>query len=155
MRKGFRALAFLVTVLPILSSCTTPSPEAFANRFVQAENKAWGTGDVSDLKALESDDVVYHLPGMDLKGWKAHEDYIKQGRESVSDLKQNWKYLSGEGNHFIMSYESSGAMRTNGTTPATSIAANYLWVFRMSDGKIAEVWMNGSSTTTPAAETKK
>jgi hypothetical protein len=46
-------------------------------------------------------------------------------------------------------------MRANGTTPATSIAANYLCAFRTKDGKIAEVWMNGTSTTTPAAETKK
>jgi ketosteroid isomerase-like protein len=153
MRRGFRTLAFLVTVAPVLSSCATTSPEAFANRFIQAENKAWGAGDVSDLKALESDDVIYHLPGMDLKGWKAHEDYIKQGRELVSDLKQSWKYLSGEGNHFIMSYESSVVMRPDGTTPATSIALNYLCAFRISGGKIAEVWMNG--TTTPAAETKK
>jgi len=155
MRRRFLTLAFLVTVLPLLSSCAKTSPEAFANRFIEAENKAWGAGDVNDLKALEADDVIYHLPGMDLKGWKAHEDYIKQGRELVSDLKQNWKYLSGEGNHFIMAYESSGVMGANGATPAASFAVNYLCAFRISDGKIAEVWMNGSSTTTPTAETKK
>jgi len=157
MRKRFLTLAFLATALPFTSSCakTETSPAAFASRFIAAENKAWSAGDVSDLKALESDDVVYHLPGMDLKGWKAHEDYITQGRELVSDLKQSWKYLSGEGNHFIMAYRSSGVMRANGTVPATSIAVDSLCAFRMSDGRIVEVWMNGSSTTTPAAETKK
>jgi ketosteroid isomerase-like protein len=157
MRKRFLTLALLATVFPILSSCakTATSPAAFANRFIEAENKAWKTGDVSDLKVLEADDVVYHLPGMDLKGWKAHEDYITQGRELVSDLKQSWKYLSGEGNHFIMAYESSGVMRANGTTPATSLSNNFLCAFRTNEGRIAEVWMNGSSTSTPAAETKK
>jgi len=145
MRKQLLTLVILTTGFSILSSCAQSSPAAFASRFVEAENKAWGTGDVNDLKALESDDVIYHLPGMDLKGWKAHEDYIQQGRQMVSGLKQTWKYLSGEGNHFIMSYESSGVMRANDTTPATAISLDYLCAFRMSDGKIAEVWMNGST----------
>ena len=157
MRRVLSPVAILTAALSVslLSSCAKTSPDAFAKRFIDAENKAWGTGDVSDLKAIESDDVIYHIPGMDLKGWKAHEDYIVQGRQTVSDLKQNWKYLSGEGDHFIMSYESSAVMLANGTTPATSISLNYLGAFRISGGRIAEVWMNGSTTTTPVAEMKK
>jgi ketosteroid isomerase-like protein len=147
MRRQFLALAFLAIALSTLASCTQTSPADFANRFIEAENKAWKTGDVNDLKALESDDVIYHLPGMDLKGWKAHEDYIQQGRAMVSDLKQNWKYLSGEGNLFVLSYEASGVTRANATTPASAISANYLCAFRTSDGKIAEVWMNGGTAT--------
>ena len=134
----------------LLSACSRPdNPREFADRFIAAETKAWSTGNVDDLKALEDDNVTYHLPGLDLTGWKAHEDYIQQGRQVVSDLKQSWKYLSGEGNHFIMSYESSGIMQANGTTPATAISLDYLCAFRLSDGKIAEVWMNGSTTSTP------
>jgi ketosteroid isomerase-like protein len=127
--------AILAVAIAFSSSCAKPSPDALAKRFIEAENKAWSTGDVSDLKAIESDDVIYHIPGTDLKGWKAHEDYIVQGRQTVSDLKQSWKYLSGEGDHFIMSYESSAIMLANGITPATSISLNYLCAFRISDGQ--------------------
>jgi len=154
MRRRLLTLAFLAIALSILSSCTQASPVAFADRFIKAENKAWSTGDVTDLKALESDDVVYHLPGMDLKGWKAHEDYIQQGRAMVSDLKQNWKYLSGEGNLFVLSYESSALIPANATTPAVSISANYLCAFRTNGEKIVEAWMNGSMSTTPEAAKK-
>jgi len=155
MRSRLLTLAFLAATFPALCSCAASSPAGFANQFVEAENKAWSTGDLNDLKTIESEDVIYHLPGMDLKGWKAHEDYIQQGRQMVSDLKQSWQYLSGEGNHFIMSYKSSAVMRATDTTPATSISLDYLCVFRASNGKIAEAWMNGSTTTTPSAETKK
>jgi len=91
---------------------------------------------------------------MDLKGWKAHEDYIQQGRAMVSDLKQNWKYLSGEGNLFVLSYESSALIPANATTPAASISANYLCAFRTNGEKIVEAWMNGSMSTTPEAAKK-
>ena len=76
---------------------------------------------MGDLKNLERDDVVYQLPGADLKGWKAHEDFILNGRGTVSDLKQNWKYLFGEGNHVVLAYGSK-------------------------DERVAEVWANGSTT---------
>lgn len=153
-----RALYALLMVLSLLASCTpsTPaSPQAFAERFIQAENKAWSTGDLSDLKALEADDVVYHIPGMHISGWAAHESYIQQGRAVVSDLKQTWKYLSGEGNHFVLSYESTAVVRPDPTQPPVSMANNFLCAFRTRDGKIAEVWMNGSSTTTPVAQESK
>ena len=145
-----RALATLLIVISLLASCTsatTASPEAFAERFIQAENKAWSTGDLSDLKAIEADDVVYHIPGMDITGWAAHEKYIQDGRAVVSDLKQTWKYLSGEGNHFVLSYESTAVVRPDPAKPAVSMANNFLCAFRTRNGKIAEVWMNGSSTT--------
>jgi ketosteroid isomerase-like protein len=137
-----RNLVTLLTALSLLTSCT-------ADRFIAAEYKAWRTGDIADLKAIESDNIVYHLPGMDLTGWKAHEDYIKYGRELASDLKQEWKYLSGEGNLFALSYEASAVMRGEGKNPSVNAVTSFLGVFRVQDGRIAEAWMNGTSTTTP------
>jgi ketosteroid isomerase-like protein len=154
-KHGLSTVASLSTFVLLLVSCAADSPVDFANRFIAAENKAWGSGDLADLKSLESENVVYHLPGMDMTGWKAHESYIVEGRKMVSDLKQNWKYLSGEGNHFVLSYESSGIMRIDPAQPAVSTSVNYLCVFRIEDGKIAEVWMNGSGTNTPVEDVKK
>jgi ketosteroid isomerase-like protein len=155
------ALLILATTISLLSACTpatAPAPEsprAIADRFIAAEYKAWSTGDITDLKAIESDGIVYHMPGQDLTGWKAHEDYINYGRALVSNLKQNWKYVSGDGNLFALSYEASGTMRGEGKNPSTDVVTNFLGVFRIQDGRIAEAWMNGTSTTTPVEEPKK
>ncbi len=147
-KLGF-VLVIFTTTASLLTSRSTASPRDFADRFIAAENKAWSTGDLTDLEALESPDVVYHLPGIELSGWKAHADYILQGRPTVSGLKQNWKYLSGEGNHLVLSYESSAVTKATDDNPGMSISNNYLCVFRLENGKIVRVWMNGSTTSTP------
>src|SRR5262245_16397637 len=102
----------------LLSSCSRAnSPREFADRFTAAETKAWSTGNVDDLKALEDDGVVYHLPGLDLTGWKAHQDFIVNGRATVSDLKQDWKYLSGEGKHVVLAYIYSSDIKDDDKNP--------------------------------------
>ena len=140
----------------LLTSCTrADSPRDFADRFIAAENKAWSTGEIEDLKALEDTDIVYHLPGLDLKGWKAHEDYIVKSRPTVSDLKQNWKYLSGEGNHLVLAYDSSAVLKGNENSPSQAVSNNYLFVLSLKDQKVVEVWANGSSMSKPVEEAKK
>jgi ketosteroid isomerase-like protein len=139
MKKTLPAL--VVTAVLILSSCRE-SPRAFADRFIDAERKAWGTGDLGPLKAIEDPDVVYHLPGgVELKSWKAHEDFIVNGRKNASDLRQEWGYLSGEGNLLVLSYASSAVIAGN------RASNNYLFVLRNQGGKVIEVWANGSSST--------
>ena len=132
--------------LSLLASCNRPSnPREFADRFIAAETKAWATGSVDDLKALEDDAVVYHLPGLELTGWKAHEDYIVNGRRVTSDLKQNWKYLSGEGNHIVLGYDVSAVTKADDKNPSQTTSGNYLFVLRINEGRVAEVWANGST----------
>jgi ketosteroid isomerase-like protein len=145
MNKG-QILATLVLTSLFGACARDDTPRGFADRFVAAETKAWSTGDVGDLKNLERDDVVYHLPGADLKGWKAHEDFILNGRGTVSDLKQNWKYLSGEGNHVVLAYGSSATVKATDKTPAQATSNDYLFVLRLEGEKVAEVWANGSTT---------
>ena len=151
MNRKFFVLASLAAAL-FLSSCSRQdNPREFADRFIAAESKAWSTGKVEDLKALEDDGVVYHLPGLDLTGWKAHEDFIVNGRATVSDLKQNWKYLSGEANHIVLAYDSSAVVKATDKTPSQATSNNYLFVLRLKDRKIVEVWANGSVTNAPPA----
>jgi hypothetical protein len=97
--KSIQVLAAFVLVAALfLSSCSRKdSTREIADKFIAAENAAWATGNLADLEALEDPAVVYHMPGLEMKGWKAHADYITQGRPRVSNLKQSWKYLSGEG----------------------------------------------------------
>jgi ketosteroid isomerase-like protein len=142
--------AFAFASALMLSSCRKESsPREFAEKYIAAEHAAWSTGNLADLEALEDPAVVYHMPGVEMKGWKAHADYITQGRPAVSNLKQNWNYLSGEGNHFALAYDSSAILKANETNPAMSVSNNYLFVVRLSNGKVAEVWMNGSMTSKP------
>ena len=145
-KRTFLVLAFLIMTSCRNNDAVEPA-HAFADRFIAAENKAWSTGDVGDLKALEGSGVIYHLPGLDLTGWKAHEDYIVQGRPKIAKLKQNWKYLSGEGSHFALAYDSTATMLADGKTPPSDVANNDLFFFRLKDNKIAEVWVNGSVTS--------
>jgi ketosteroid isomerase-like protein len=134
----------------MLSSCSKErSPREFAEKYIAAEHASWSKGNLADLEALEDPAVIYHMPGVEMKGWKAHADYITQGRPTVSNLKQNWKYLSGEGNFFALAYDSSAIVKANETNPAMSVSNNYLFVVRLSNGKVAEVWMNGSMTNKP------
>jgi ketosteroid isomerase-like protein len=152
-----KKLVFLALVASLLTSCSSQdssSPRAFADKFIEAEHKAWATGNLEDLKALESTSVVYHLPEENIAGWKSHEEYILQARQRISDLKQNWKYLSGEGNHFAMSYQASAVAKSDGTNPAATISTNNLFVFRLENGRIAEVWTNGTTTNAPVEGTK-
>ena len=154
MKKLF--LLSLVAAL-LLTSCSrsSSSPRAFADKFIEAEHKAWTAGDLEDLKALESLSVVYHLPDADLAGWKSHEEYILQSRPKIADLKQNWKYLSGEGDHFALSYQATATMKADGTNAAATISTNNLFMVRLENGKIAEVWTNGTTTSSPLEEPAK
>jgi ketosteroid isomerase-like protein len=151
MNRKFFVLASLAAALFLCSCNRQGNPREFADRFIAAESKAWSTGNVEDLKALEDDGVVYHLPGLDLTGWKAHEDFIVNGRATVSDLKQNWKYLSGEANHIVLAYDSSAVVKATDKTPSQATSNNYLFVLRLKDRKIVEVWANGSVTNAPPA----
>ena len=142
-----------VALVTALASCTADSasrsPRAFAERFIAAETKAWSTGNLDDLQALERDDVVFHLPGMDLTGWNAHSDYILNARPMLTDLKQDWTYLAGEGRVFALNYKSTAIMGSPDGGAPTKLSVNYLCVVRLADGKVAEVWMNGASATGP------
>jgi len=140
----------LLTLVLLLTSCSRQAnPREFADRYVAAENKAWSTGKLDDLKALEDAAAVYHLPGMDLMGWKAHEDFIVNGRAAVSNLKQTWKYLSGEGNFILFDYSSSAVIKATDKNPVLNASNNYLFVLRLKDQKVVEVWMNGTQTAAP------
>ena len=148
---NFKSLPRIAVLTGLLfTACSRGnSPQEFADRFIAAENQAWKTGDIGDLKAIEDTDVIYHLPGVDLTGWKAHEDFILNGRNTVLDLKQTWKYLSGENDHIVLGYTSSAVLKADGKNPAQSTSNDYLFVLRLKNQKIAEVWANGSTTNKP------
>ena len=146
-------LACLMATALILSSCGSTDLREFANKYIAAEDKAWGQGDTSGLAELEDADIVIHMHnlGFDLEGWEAHKQIILDTRGMVSNMQQEWQYLTGEGNHFAMAYNSSSTMPGEEPGTVLDVTNNSLFVFRIDNGKVVEMWVNGSTAMTPVA----
>lgn len=124
----------------------------FAEKFIKAQDEAWQNGNFDPLEALENSNVIYHRLGRneEVSGWEAHKQYILTARQAISNLQQEWKFLTGEGNYFALTYEMRGLFTGEipGFPPPTGkeVTANSLFFFRLQNGKIAEAWANGSNT---------
>ena len=129
------------------------SVKEFAEEYIKAEYEAWHEGAFDSLQRLEQPDVAYRLIaiGQETVGWEAHKQYIQGVRQLAPGIRIQWEYLTGDGNIFAMLFKTSGARFTRqmpGWPPPTGkeITVNSLFVFRLKDGKIAEVWSNGTIT---------
>jgi hypothetical protein len=121
----------------------------FAEKFIKAEDEAFQKGNFELLKAVEDPSVVYHVPPLpDMVGHEAHKQDIIGTRQSSADVKQEWQYLTGDGDLLALSYKSSArliAEKPGLPIPVgKTISTNYLWVLRTKKGKLVEAWANGS-----------
>ncbi len=123
----------------------------FADKFINAEYQAFHEGNFDALEKLEDPRVTYHLIAMgeDTKGFDAHRQYIQAIRQMAPGVRINFKYLTGEGNMFALSFTTNGARFTGsapGFPPPTGkeMIVNSLFLFRLEGGKIAEAWSNGT-----------
>ena len=123
----------------------------FAEKFIKAEDEAWKNNNIKPLEALEHPDVVYHFYFLDadVRGFEAHKQQISGSKASYSDIRQEWQYLTGDGNLFALSYKSRYI--SNGTIPGLppaggEVNVNAIFLFRVKKGKIAEAWVNGAMT---------
>ena len=91
-------------------------------------------------------------------GHEAHKQDILGTRQAIPDIKQEWKYLTGEGNLFALSYKSGG--RTTGEKPGfpiligKKVATDYLFVFRVKNDILVEAWANGSFQSQTSGSSK-
>ena len=128
------------------------SIEEFAEKLIRAMNEAWDNGNFDLLEKLEDPDVVYHLSsGQDgTGGFEGHKQFLTVTRQATSDRKIEWKYITGEGNLFALSYKSSS--KVTGEIPGfplpvgKRISGDTLFLFRLKDGRIVEAWEKGSTT---------
>jgi hypothetical protein len=110
-------------------------------------------GNVDVLEKLEDPQVVYHMPGgYDRLGHEAHKRDILILRSNISDLKMDMRYLAGDGNICAISLKSSGRYVSEIPTRPLPVGKNflddYLFVYRLNNNRIVEVWINGSSIFT-------
>ena len=123
----------------------------FAEKFTKAEDEAFNKGNVSALEVLYDSKVVYHHFGSsDLVGWQLVKQATIGLRMAFSNYWQEWKYLTGEGNLFALSFKSSGIFTGElpGYPPPSGkeVKVDALRLFRMKNSKIVEVWANGTVT---------
>jgi predicted ester cyclase len=123
----------------------------FAEKFIKAEEEIWHKGNFKPLEALEHPDVYYHLPppNQDAKGFEAHKQQILGMKAAFSNVKQEWKYLAGDGNVFALSYKAAytSSGKIPGFPPAGKIvSSDTIWVFQIKNDKVIEGWANGSVT---------
>lgn len=122
----------------------------FAERFIHAEDEMWQHSNFSALERIESPDIVLHMPPPfpDIVGRDAHKAYLEASLAAATDIKQKWQYLTGDGNVFALSYESSSRYPNGrpdmGIPPGATLTGGYLWVLRVDGSKVTEAWLNGS-----------
>jgi predicted ester cyclase len=120
----------------------------FAEKFTKAEDDAFQKGDFTALSRLEDPNVVYHMSTFgDMVGHEAHKQQIISSHQLFSDIKQEWQYLVGEGNLFVLSYKARYVSKGNtpGLPPAGKEASrDALFLLRLDHSRIVEVWNNGS-----------
>ena len=82
--------------------------------------------------------------GQETAGFEAHKQYITIARKALSNLRQEWKYLAGEGNLFALFYKSRGVFTGEmpGFPPPTGkeVTTDGLFLFRLKKGKLVEAW---------------
>ena len=120
----------------------------FAEKYTKAVVEAFQKNNFDPLKEVEDANVVYHTPGFpDLVGHEAHKQSILSFPEYYSDIKQEWEYVTGEGNLFALAYKARyiSTGKLPGWPPAGGEAGrDALFLYRLKDDKIVEVWQNGS-----------
>jgi predicted ester cyclase len=126
------------------------SNQAFAEKYMKAQEEAWQNGNFSALEALEDPNVVYHLSKIDIFGFEGHKKDIMARREAISGLHQEAEYLTGEGNTFVLSLKEKGKVVKElpgmPTSAGKEIAVDALLVARLDKEKIVEVWIKGGVT---------
>jgi hypothetical protein len=123
----------------------------FAEKYIKAEYDAFLKGDFTALAKVEDVNVVYHItPVPDTVGHEAHKQFIIDMRQLISELKFEFKYITGEGNLFALAFKSN--YRVIGEKPGYALPVgkkmteDFIFVFRVEKGKVREVWANGSFT---------
>ena len=124
-----------------------------AGKYIIAEYDAFQKGDFSKLAKIEDANVVYHItPVPDTVGHEAHKQFIIDMRQLITDLKFEFKYITGEGSLFALAFKSN--YKVIGEKPGyvlpvgKIITEDFLFVCRLEKGKVREVWANGSFTFT-------
>jgi len=115
----------------------------FAEKYIKASNEAWQKGNFAPLEALRDPNIVYHLV---FQGYVVGSEAIKQVvlsiRLAVPDFLPVWKYLTGDGNVFALSYVAHFTSPGPRIPKGKKVKEDCMFVLRLENGKVIEVWEN-------------
>jgi predicted ester cyclase len=117
----------------------------FAEKFIKAEDEAWMEGRFDNLFALEHRDIVlnFTLPFTSV-GQAAQKQQILDHRAAFTGLRVDWKYLTGDGNLFALSFKMNGTYtgQLPGFPPpqGQKVSVDGLFLFRLENDIIVEAW---------------
>jgi hypothetical protein len=123
----------------------------FAEKVIKATEDAMYHGDCSAFEKIEDPQIIYHMMPADYHraGFDAHKKEILLTKDAITNLKIEMKYLAGSGEFFLLSLTSTG--RFTKELPMRPVPVNkdytdnYLMVYRVTNNKIVEVWVNGNT----------
>jgi hypothetical protein len=144
MKNSMGYLIMLGTLLlpQFINAAEVDDIERFARAFMEAEKLAWEQEEFDALQALEDPDAVFqNIDGTVIRGWEAHKQSIMDTKRSFggAKIKQEWRYLMGEGNIFTVSYIWTIDL------PGRPLQLRGIAVCRLKDGKLVEEWGAGST----------
>jgi hypothetical protein len=91
------------------------------------------------------------ITGIVISRWEGHKQYLINARNSLTELKQEWDYVTGDGNVFAISYkvrEKLAVANPAMNLPAgATVTGDTIFVGRLDNGKLAEMWIKGSVAT--------
>ena len=129
------------------------NPEEIAQKYIKAETEAFQQGNFDLLAEIEDPNVVYHTPPQlqvqEMVGHEAHKKNILTARQAWSDIKQEWNYLTGEGNLFVLAYKARYI--SSGNVPGfpeagKEITEDAMFILRSKNDRIVEGWAHINMT---------
>ena len=152
MKNSMGYLMMLGTLLlpQLINAAEVDDIERFARAYIEAQKLAWEQGEFDALQALEDPDAVYqNIDGTVIRGWEEHKQSIMDTKRKFggAEIKQEWRYMMGEGNMFVVSY-----VWTIGSS-GRQLQIRGIAVGRLKDGKLVEEWGAGSMVSVPTTPT--
>ena len=120
--------------------------EDFAQKYIQAQTDAWDKGDFKLLEEVEDPNIIWHDREGGLEG---HKQFFTMARQSM-EVKLEWEFLVGESNLLALSQRGTYKLLKEfpgSTIPVgKTISSDAIFLLRLNNGKVVEVWEKGSTT---------
>ncbi len=106
----------------------------------------WNRGDLNAIDALVAPDALGHASGLTLEGTPVLRQRVTTTRAAYPDLRFTVEDVISEGDKVVVRWSFIGThtgeyMGYAGTGRAVSVTG--INIFRMTNGKIVELWTNG------------
>lgn len=147
MKKLYPQFVVFYFILGLLLGCKsseksqTEINKAVVNQFAEILN----TGDLDRMDEIFTPDIVRHSQaGEDIKGLEEYKQYQQQFLTTFPDEHNTINLIIAEGD-YVAGYNTLTGTQKGLMGPfqptGKEMKSDYIWIFRMEDGKIAEIWV--------------